>query len=138
MYLLPVKLFRGKYPPKGLLKKYQLDTLATVVGAVSLGNLKLFNQIMEEHEVGRDCVVLMACHIEHAPLTIGEEVLVCRCSQPFTLTYCTGVAIHYDPTPLPAVTHSLCSGGVHSPWHFADLGETEGSGLPQSAVHHVG
>jgi hypothetical protein len=52
MYLLPVKLFRGKYPPKGLLKKYQLDTLATVVGAVSLGNLKLFNQTMEEHEVG--------------------------------------------------------------------------------------
>eukprot|EP00013_Stygamoeba_regulata_P005178 CAMPEP_0177640458 /NCGR_PEP_ID=MMETSP0447-20121125/6553_1 /TAXON_ID=0 /ORGANISM="Stygamoeba regulata, Strain BSH-02190019" /LENGTH=379 /DNA_ID=CAMNT_0019142529 /DNA_START=44 /DNA_END=1184 /DNA_ORIENTATION=- len=50
MYLLPVKLFRGKYPPKGLLKKYQLDTLATIVEAVALGNLKLFNRTMEDNE----------------------------------------------------------------------------------------
>lgn len=50
IYLVPVKMLLGYIPSKQVLEKYQVVQFWDLVQAVCQGNLKRFDELMEEHE----------------------------------------------------------------------------------------
>ncbi|CEO94931.1 PCI domain-containing protein [Plasmodiophora brassicae] len=49
-FLIPVKLYLGKYPKRRLLEKYKLMHFHGIVAAMSLGRLDLFENELKKHE----------------------------------------------------------------------------------------
>ncbi|XP_017768757.1 PREDICTED: PCI domain-containing protein 2 [Nicrophorus vespilloides] len=49
-YLVPVKMLLGYMPSRKVLEKYDVQQFWDLVQAVSQGNLKLFDELMEKHE----------------------------------------------------------------------------------------
>lgn len=50
MFLIPVKILRGKMPSKKLLDTYNMYQFRNFAEAVRTGNLKLFNDTLAEHQ----------------------------------------------------------------------------------------